>query len=124
MKIQLSLAERRYIYALLKLFAHNEPTQTGKMFWASLAKKLQPNQATAHLREKEMRLLLDIVEKAVHTIRRAVTKDIGQEARADILEKIMAGLKAKLETKLNDAGTEPDQMAEMAEEKQDGIQET
>jgi hypothetical protein len=116
MKIAFSIQERRYLYGLMKLFAHRETTDTGKIFWADLANRLGPNQLEAHLRRKEVQLLLDIVETAVHTIDgpvKARAKDIGQEMRADILEKVLAGAKSKLAEKLADNPIE--------EEKKDGI---
>ncbi len=109
MKIQLDLEERKYIYALLKLFASKEETREAKMFWAELASRLGPRQTTAHLRRKEVSLILDIVSKAVDTINgpvRAAAADLGQSIRADALDKVLAGAKDKLAKKLAETQTE------------------
>lgn len=103
MKIELDLEQRKYIYALLKLFAHKETEQQSKMFWAELASKLGPRQTHAHLRRKDLVLILDIISKAVDTINgpvRAKAADLGQQLRADALDKVLAGAKSKLESKL------------------------
>ena len=103
MKIELDLESRKYIYALLKLFAHKETEQQAKMFWAELASRLGPRQTHAYLRRKEVSLILDIVGNAVDTINGPVrdkAADLGQQLRADALNKVLAGAKSKLEAKL------------------------
>lgn len=103
MKIELDLESRKYIYGMLKLFAHTEKDIKAKSFWAELAGRLGPNQTTAHLRRKEVELIIDIVSKAVDTVNETIkgrATDAGQQLRADALEKILAKAKSKLTEKL------------------------
>lgn len=103
MKIELDLESRRYIYAVLKMLAHAEVVEPTKLFWAELANRLGPNQTVAHLRRKEVELILDIVGKAVDTINgpiKSKAADTGQQLRAEAVNIIMTKVKAKLEEKL------------------------
>lgn len=102
MKLELSAIERKYLYALCRLFAYSEKERQAKEFWVDLGNRLGPNQLVAHLRKKEVEHLLDIITKAVHTISVTTERELelGQGLRADVLLKVLAGARSKLENKL------------------------
>lgn len=110
MKIAFDVSERKYLYGLLKMFAHGEKDNRMKMFWAHLASRLEPNQHVAHLNRKEVELVLEILTKAVDTLNGSAKDKVGDDVekrlRLSVVDQVLAGAREKLNKKLTENPTE------------------
>lgn len=113
MKISLSLDERKYLGALIKILAVNTATQPGATaFWRSIYEQLAPNRPTADLRRKEIESMLAICQKGVQTLKNMRTHDEAASLRVDHLGEVLAAVTSKIEAKLKEATDERDRTTE------------
>jgi hypothetical protein len=105
MKVSLTLEERRYLGALIKVMAAHTAAQPGALdFWRSVYEQLHPSRQVADFRRKEVDTLLAVCDKGIKTIAESATlkQDESASVRASILEEHLTRVKAKIEARLKE----------------------
>lgn len=116
MKINLTLEERKYLGALIKILAINTKDQPGALaFWRSIYEQLAPNRPTADLRQKEVESLLAICQKGLQSMKDLRTQDEAGAIRVAALEEVLLRVEAKISARIKEVRQD-----ERANERRDG----